>query len=213
MCRYDNALMTVPQRVCRHVKLSARAVSIAHLPQDLGGLGYKSWIDTADPAYLASYSYAAKTVPSLFPALKTAFPEARYATCDDGQSANHLDLGWSAGAAFLRLQSISPAVRDRLNVDDRPLRHIQCDLSKIVDNARAHWVTTDLRKGKTYSRDRQHLAFHLSAREDIFTFNTTPTDEDTTLKNVHLQLAMSLRLLEPIIPLSSSSTMPTLKAL
>ena len=39
MCRYDNALMTVPQHVCHHVKLSARAVSIAHLPQDLGGLG------------------------------------------------------------------------------------------------------------------------------------------------------------------------------
>jgi len=39
MSRYDNALMTVPQRVCHHVKLSARAVSIAHLPQDLGWSG------------------------------------------------------------------------------------------------------------------------------------------------------------------------------
>ena len=208
MCRYDNALMTVPQRICHHTTLSARAVSIAHLPQDLGGLGYKSWIDSADPAYLASYSYAAKIVPSLFPALKLAFPEARYAACDDDQPSDIFDLGWSAGAAFLRLQNISPAVHDKPNVDDRPLRHIQRDLSKIVDDARAHWVTADLRKGRTFSRDRQHLAFHLSAREDIFTFNTTPTDEDTTLKNVHLQLAMSLRLLEPIIPLSSSSTMP-----
>jgi hypothetical protein len=197
--RYDRALLAVPQRICHHVSLSQRAIDIVHLPMYLGGLGYRRWMDVADSAFLASYTYTRKVLPTLFPDLQAAFPDPRCADLENNTSSCHQDRAWAASAAYLRMQGLGPKVFDSLGVEGKTLHHLQKDLSEIVDQRRANGLVTSMRKSSD-PRARQHLAYHLSARADSYSFGVLPYDADTTLSNRTLQIAMSLRLLEPIIP-------------
>ena len=48
--------------------------NLASLPGRLGGLGYTTWSQTADAAYLASYVHISHVFPGLFPSLSGAYP-------------------------------------------------------------------------------------------------------------------------------------------
>ena len=56
-----------------HTYLSGNAFEIATLPLRQAGLGYSALLHTADPAFLASYTYAATTIRELYPHLYSAF--------------------------------------------------------------------------------------------------------------------------------------------
>ena len=71
--RVDAAYRDHVQGLVQHTYLTDRAWRVATTPGSLGGMGLRTWADTADAAYLASYAYSRSIVPSLFPRLGPAF--------------------------------------------------------------------------------------------------------------------------------------------
>jgi len=198
--RYDKCILSVPQRICHHVRLTQRAVDIAYLPMYLGGLGYRRWLDLADPSYLASYFFMRKTLPTMFPDLGIAFPDPASVTVGIGIGTVSRDhRGGEAAAAFLRLRCSATTLLDTLNKEECSLHHLQKKLTEIVDQRHADALVTSLRRS-TDVRAHQHLAYQLSSRADRHSLSATPVDSDTTLSNSTLLVAVSLRLLEPILP-------------
>ena len=208
--RYDKALRSIPMRICHHLDLSSTAIQLIHLPPYLGGLGYRRWMDVADAAFLASYCFARYWVPKFFPSLQPAFPDARYPDFASIETSAYQDRAREAAAAYLRIQHMGGiSVSDRLCITDkdnkkeRSLHHIQRDLTEVGDTYRASLLELSLRSS-SQPRDQQRLAYHLSARADSLSFSAIPFDSDTKLSNRTLQVAMSLRLLEPILPFSEN---------
>ena len=74
------------------VELDSRAEELYGFATRLGGLGFRTWQRTADPAFLASYVSACYQLPSLFPDLAHHFPDVRVLVpCQPGSSISLLD--------------------------------------------------------------------------------------------------------------------------
>ena len=74
MAEYGELLLSIPRRIARGVALPSAAIFLVGLSPARGGLGYRSWKNTADCAFLASYISSSATFPSLFPDLAILFP-------------------------------------------------------------------------------------------------------------------------------------------
>ena len=73
--RYDAALRRLVQGFVPHTRLHDKAWRIATFPTSLGGLGYRTFAEVADPAFLASYAHARTTLPAFFPWLTDALAD------------------------------------------------------------------------------------------------------------------------------------------
>jgi hypothetical protein len=211
--RYDSTILSVLRRICHNHPLSQRAISIAQLPAQLGGLGIKSWFDTADPAFLASYLYSATILPTYFPHLTNAFSQPSKRV-----NPIHISPKQCSNPIFIvNSTSITPSSNDAKLVCNRldaynnqqasarvcngkSLFHIQANLSRHCDSTRQSSIISSLRSNKSEPRSIQLLARFLSGIGDTISFNTTPSDRLTTLSNQQLKIAILQRILEPIIP-------------
>jgi hypothetical protein len=81
----------------------------------------------------------------------------------------------------------------------RSLRNIQNDIMTIFYEQK--WATFIQRlRDDPNLRAPQFLAYYLSAMKDPYTWNTTPSHQDTTMSNRQFTVALTLRLLEPLNP-------------
>jgi hypothetical protein len=221
--RYDDAILSVLQRICHNKDLSQQAKQIAHLPQNMGGFGLKAWFDTADAAFLASYTFAATKVPILFPSLKNAFPKTSNSTTfvPRGKPGDYINVttptipdqttpeneneenyfpqtAINAKEACNRLALLTNQKSNDITANGSSLYKIQASIMKHGDTERLGRVITTLGESGD-PRAVQHLARIKSAMGDIYTWSTTPSDAHTTLENHHIKIAALQRLLEPII--------------
>ena len=76
---------------------------------------------------------------------------------------------------------------------------------QILDETRVTDFISCLRQDAN-PRTPQFVAYFLSAREDVYTWRTIPTCMDTTLNNLQIAIALSMRLLEPLISTNNGSS-------
>ena len=72
---YDDAILAVPRRLAGIIELPLQAQLLTSLPQNLGGMGYRTWHATADCAELAAYVHVSHLIVGLFPAFTAVFPD------------------------------------------------------------------------------------------------------------------------------------------
>jgi hypothetical protein len=211
--RYDKSIISVLQRICQDQPLTTRATSIAYLPQNMGGFGLKSWFQTADAAFVASYVYAGTIIPTIFPNLTEAFPHpspppstnstlnsnvtnpiSLQITLNDLIPDNALD----AKQAAARIQADCQGLPLTSINNGATLRKVQSSFTKNIDKASLACVITSIKQDPS-ERKTQLLARLLSAAGDAFTWYTVPTDILTTLSNIQIRIAALQRLLIPII--------------
>jgi hypothetical protein len=215
---YDKAILSTVQRMCESQQLSTRARSIARLPQNLGGLGIKSWFDTADPAYLASYLYSATVLPTIFPYLREAFHHPTTKQQPPSTNNHHpshpifIINNITTNIPSSSTEAIEACNRHDLITNNKTsyrirnghsLRQIQAHLSSEAYTIKQGDIISSLRQDSD-PRSSQLLARFISATADQYTWSTTPTDCYTTMKNNILKIAALQRLLEPILPSSST---------
>jgi len=215
--RYDKLIISVLNRVCNR-ELTARAETVAFLPQSMGGFGLKSFFNTADAAYTASYVYAATVLPKIFPDLAPNFPHPSLNTTfapkiggmniiniaetvmdAEGSQNAFPKIAKQAIAATARLNLATSGESTKRTQNGSSLGKIFGDIMKYGDLERLGDIVSDL-ENKTDEISEQLLARFLSARGDQYTWNTLPTDKLTTLENHQARIAALQRLLEPIIP-------------
>jgi hypothetical protein len=209
--KYDEAILSVLQRICHNKDLSKRARAIAYLPQTMGGFGLRSWFDIADAAYLASTTYAATILPGLLHKIKDCFAHPSFSGdfCETRSSGSSgaIDISGSTPPAGVAEETMAASARLGVSTNlksvertrnGKSLGKICADLTAFGD-ARA---LSNLVSSLEASEDPMavyHLAHRTSAAGDQYTWSTVPCDEDTTLENAQIKVAAQQRLLEPII--------------
>ena len=73
--RYDEEILGVVRRLAGLHELPTLSRQIAALPLRHGGLGYRTWSNTADCAFLASYIRTSFVFYSMFPTLAAQYPD------------------------------------------------------------------------------------------------------------------------------------------
>ena len=130
----DSALRQHLQSLFPTHKITDRAWTIATFPPRLSGMGISTWQNTADCAFLASYTAISKTICHLFPSLSPAFQQPLSIP-----PPNHATLPLPLAAYLItnRLSNINPAITDTINSTDltqldQPTRHLQHKLSNLL---------------------------------------------------------------------------------
>ncbi len=148
-----------------------------------GGFGLKSWFESADAAFLASYLFSATVLTRLFPYMKAAFVSPSTLPATPHTSANPIYIVNSASfptntsppAVFGAITRLTKCTRNNeatLRVTNgHSLRQIQADLSVAIHLTNQASVITQLRESKD-PRSIQHLAHFISQCHDIYTWST-----------------------------------------
>jgi hypothetical protein len=218
--RYDAAILSVVQRILHNKTLSVRATKICHLPANLGGLGLRSWFNSADPAYLASHLYSATILPNHFPYLKEAFIQPT--TAPSTNPLHHQPMGQpnsifiinsnpvstpstatGATQACLRLDANNDNQASSRVCNGNSLHNIQASLSSNCDRNRQSSLFNSIRNDPDEYRRFQFLARLISGMGDPHTFDTVPTDNMTSFNNSQFRVALCQKLLEPLIQTTS----------
>ena len=196
----DLKIRDLVQTLVPHTYLSDNAFEIATLPLKQGGLGYSAMLHTADPAFLASYTYAATTIPKLYPHLSSAFLDHT----SDVTPAHSTPYNAAARRAYLRVRSKSEDAAKHVQCQLNPTdlrnynstctspdsRHLQKKISESLSDVRCD----DLFRSLT----TRHQAQLLSNSGDSFGFAAMPTCPELSLSNSVMHIAISRRLLLPI---------------
>jgi hypothetical protein len=180
--RYDDSLVLVPQRICHQVALGTLPRLISSLPLTHGGLGYRTWQATSDPAFLASYTYISHTFPTLFPRYACQYPPANSITSIPHPVPRQ---SFFASRALARLRALSPAAAEVVLTPPESLRELQHALSVKADTGRALQASSLCHSLDAPDHPR-HAAVFNSNCGDSYTFATIPTDADTTFSNPEL---------------------------
>ena len=194
--RLDTAYRHHAQGFVRHTHLTDRAWLIATMPPSMGGMGIRTFSNTADAAYLASYSSSRSVLPSLFPRLASAF-ESPF----DSNSAPTSPMAAAAYRANERLTAacegctahlaaLAPATVDALISNDISSHGLQKKVTRELDaeRHRLHFSSLSV-------RDRAQT---LSHEGDPFTFSALPTSADLTISTDLFSLVTARRLLLPV---------------
>ena len=189
--RYDDALLLIPKRISRQISLSPLARLLCALPQNLGGLGYRTWEHTSDAAFLASYVHISQSFPSLFPQYATHYPSVLSLS---PSSTGISTQAYFAFRAYKRLQTVAPTVSEYLHQPPTTVRHLQHDISTSIWEALSLKVTS-LCHRLDYPSHPRHSATYHSNCGDSHTFSALPTDSDTTFANVDFEVITARRLL------------------
>jgi len=171
-----------------HTHLHDQAWRVATFPTSLGGLGYRTFAEVADPAFLASYAHARATLPAFFPWLEDALadPFGPLPPSPGSMLAAAVDAG-------ARLVRIHPGVEELLQPPSAGGRvssahHIQKRISALVADEHARLFFQSL----LTTREK---AYTLSFRQDSHTFSAMPTSPDLTLSSDYFTISVSRRLL------------------
>ena len=210
--KYDEDLLSVVRRLTGLPQLSSLSRQLAALPLRHGGLGYRTWSNTADCAFLASYVRTSFIFPTMFPTLATHYPsvlsltDARSAQAASGPALN-------AFLALTRLAADAPSVYEVLRDDgSKPLRHLQHALSTVHDDAAHIRIVESIIRQDDYRHPR-HLALHNSLCGDPTTWGLVPNDPATTFSNRVTEVAIRRRLLLPLQPNTGSERRQCLSCL
>ena len=200
---YDEAILGVVRSLASCATLPTLSRQIAALPLRHGGLGYRTWSNSADCAFLASYVRTSFVFPDMFPTLAGHYPCVLSLT--DAQSAQSFSTrALQAFMALKRLAGAAPSVYEILRDDGaKPLRHLQHAIASASDDAAHLRVIESIIKIDDVRHPR-HLALHNSQCGDASTWGLVPNDPATTFTNKVTEVAIRRRLLLPIItPLES----------
>ena len=210
--RYNEAILSILRRICHYRDLPNQAIKIAYLPQSLGGFGLKSWLDTADAAFLASYLYSGTIIPNFFPNLKEAFPHPSPKVNDRPSNINttnsinlHHSLQETIPATAMEAVLANARITTTCNgiplesiENNANLRGIQASITKGIHLANFTNLIKSIKQSPS-ERKTQFLARILSAMGDTYTWYTIPSDNMTTMTNCQIRIAALQRLLIPII--------------
>ena len=164
----DSALRQHLQSLFPIHKINDRAWTIATLSPRLSGMGISTWRNTADCAFLASYTAISKTICHLFPNLSPAFqqplpnPPPGYTT---------LPLPLAAYLITNRLSNINPAITDTIN----STRHLQHKLSNLLLT-----ITHEKICNSASTRDKAQL---LSNQGNSSIWSINPTSSNLLIPN------------------------------
>ena len=196
----DLKVRDLVQTLVPHTYLSDNAFEIATLPLRQGGLGYSAMLHTADPAFLASYTYAATTIPKLYPHLSPAFsdhttdvpPAITTPYNEAARRAYHRVKSKSEDAAKHILHQLNPTdPRNNNSTHTSPdSRHLQRKISESLSDVRCDDLFRSL--------PTRHQAQLLSNSGDSFGFAAMPTCPELSLQNPVIHIGISRRLLLPI---------------
>jgi hypothetical protein len=138
MVQYDAAVLAVPRRLARLGEMPPLQHKLSSLPAHHGGLGYRTWVLTADAAFLAKDVHVSRHFKSLFPSFAAQFPDVLSLT--SVQAARAISpAAASALGALVRIiftGTVAGETRAALHRDqDKPLRHLQHVLACISEAA------------------------------------------------------------------------------
>jgi len=196
---YDAAVLCVPTRATGRTFLPERSRRIAQLPCSEGGLGYRTWQSTADPAYLSAYVHASCVFPTLFPEYAHLFPDVRSLNTASGGVLPEAPskAAYFASRALARLVAKAPGVLEAVapstGVTPRQLQHA---ISLQTDCADKLAILQCISAEGSPSHPR-HMAAYYSSAGDSITFATTPVDTLTTISNADFKTIINLKLLLP----------------
>ena len=200
---YDNAILDVPRRLAGRSSIPSLAMTLASLPGRLGGLGYTTWSQTADAAYLASYVHISHVFPSLFPRLSGAYPSVlSLASAADAAARSRPAL--FAFNALRRLEARAPSVTETVRRDfNLPIKQLQHALSSALAEATHRGVLESL-SALDLPQNPRSLALFRSNCSDSTTFSLIASDDSNTFSNRAFEVAVRRRLLLPLTTLSRS---------
>ena len=193
--RVDSAYRDHVQGLVQHTYLTDRAWRIATTPGSLGGMGLRTWADTADAAYLASYAYSRSIVPSLFPHLGPAFANPFVVGADASSlsasaaaaaRANGRLVAEDAGCTA-HLAALAPVPLGALASDSGSVHGLQRRCSELLHATRVRHHFQGLGV-----RDR---AEHFSHAGDPYFPSCSPTAPDLTISSDLFSIATARRLL------------------
>ena len=88
------------------ISLPQYSRKLAFMPLGHGGLGLRSWRDHADAAFVASYVYMSRVMPTHYPRLAASFPEVLlFAERSDPAVSERT---YEAAMSWSRLRSATP---------------------------------------------------------------------------------------------------------
>ena len=193
---YDRAVLSVPRRLAGMPALSGSTERLASLPGRLGGLGYTTWSQSADSAFLASYVHISHAFPSLFPGLARVYPSAHtLASADEARSVSQPAL--HAFNALARLVSRAPSVAEVVRRDAaKPIKQLQHAFTLALASADQEDLLLAL---VTASPHHPRAAATLrSNSSDSTTFSVIASDDSNTFSNSAFEVAIRRRLLLPL---------------
>lgn len=193
---YDRAVLSVPRRLAGMTALSGSTERLASLPGRLGGLGYTTWSQSADSAFLASYVHISHAFPSLFPGLARVYPSAHtLASADEARSVSQPAL--HAFNALARLVSRAPSVAEVVRRDAaKPIKQLQHAFTLALASADQEDLLLAL---VTASPHHPRAAATLrSNSSDSTTFSVIASDDSNTFSNSAFEVAIRRRLLLPL---------------
>jgi hypothetical protein len=197
--RYDDALLLVPQRICHQISLGALPRLLCSLPLSDGGLGYRTWGFTSDPAFLASYTHISHNFKSLFPQYASQYPAVQTITSSNPFVPRQ---AFFAARALARLRTLSPSAAETVTAPPPSMRQLQHALSTSANVAYALRATVFCHTIDAPDHPR-HAAVYHSNCGDVHTFATIPTDADTTFTNSDFAVITARRLLLQITQTTS----------
>jgi hypothetical protein len=194
---YDEAVLAVPQRISGSFVLPPISRRLARASQRHGGMGYRTWGDVADCAYLAAYVHISHVFNRLFPDLVSVYPDV-LSLKRQGQTGLTSSPAHFAFRALTRIEALAPTVRATLQRDaDGPIGHLQHSLSALVDDFRQDALGADIAASDRPDNPR-NSAHYLSECGDPDTFSVLPYEPNLQLSNAEFQVATKRRLLLPI---------------
>ena len=169
----------------------------------VGGLGLRSWRDTADAATVAAYVQTSTVLPHHYPWTAGSFPPLLSAAASSTPLPHRIQR---IVDAFLRLRATAPGtfgVIAASPTDSVTARHLQHSLSdRLFDHRRAELLL--LLRHQESAQHPRHTAQYYSNLGDTIGLSALPTDNWTTASNKVWEVIIARRILAKIITTTDS---------